>query len=416
MVLFSNSRGTGDAGDVLSVTVPSLIMDNGRIVTATVGDGNAGSIAIDVDTLELRNGAQIFSGIGSIENGQVVGTNGPGNGGDVSIDAASSIVIAGASSDGFFSSGVFGNAQIGIGDGGDIQVATGNLIIRGAGQISARTSALNAGDAGDIRVEVNQATLAQGGTINSNTLGQGAGGNVSLIATDRVVLSGSGSGVSATTTSTTGRGGNIQITAAKEVELQNGAFVSANSEGLADAGTVQVQAGDSIVLGNSSITTRAENASGGAIKLTAEDLILLSGSTIESLVRGGADSTAGNISLDPEFILVQNSQILAQATDGAGGNIELIGNTVLVDPLSVIDASSQFGISGSVNIQAPIQNLSGAIAPLPETIIATATLYGENCAAQKDGAFSSLNIRGRDRIPFEPGDSLSTPILPDNAS
>ena len=410
--LFNNSRESGDAGDTLSVTAPFLLMENGRIVTATVGDGNAGSIDIKVDTLELRDGAQIFSGIGSVENGQVVGTGGPGKGGRVVVDAANSILITGASSEGF-SSGIFGNAQIGTGKGGDIQVFTETLNINGAGQIAALSGESSTGDAGDITIEVNQAVLSNGGTINSSTFGSGKGGTISLIAMDSTSVSGAGSRISATA-ARDGRGGDIQISTTKELAVRDGASIAANSLGQGDAGTVLIQSGDSIVVDDSSITTRADNASGGSIKLAAEDLILLLASRIESLVQGSVGTSAGDISIDPEFIVVQNSQILAQATQGAGGNIDLIGNTVLVDPFSTIDASSQFGISGSVNIQAPIQNLSGTIAPLPETIIETATLYGARCAAQKGSEFSSLNVRGRDRVPFEPGDYLLTPLRQNN--
>ena len=128
-------------------------------------------------------------------------------------------------------------------------------------------------------------------------------------------------------------------------------------------------------------------------------------------MQGDATTQGGNISIDPDAVVIQNSQILANAANaGAGGNIEIVGNVVLVDPQSVIDASSNLGVSGTVNIQAPIQNLSGTIAPLPDVIIEAATLYGARCAAQKGSNFSSLNVRGRDRIPPEPGDYLWTPL------
>jgi hypothetical protein len=87
---------------------------------------------------------------------------------------------------------------------------------------------------------------------------------------------------------------------------------------------------------------------------------------------------------------------------------------VLIDSLSTIDASSQFGISGTINIDSPIQNLSGAIAPLPESIVEVAALYNAQCAGQKGGQFSSFTLQGRDRIPLEPGELLPTPLfMPD---
>jgi hypothetical protein len=71
-------------------------------------------------------------------------------------------------------------------------------------------------------------------------------------------------------------------------------------------------------------------------------------------------------------------------------------------------------VDGSVNIQAPIQNLSGTIAPLPEAIVEVAALYSAKCAGQKGGALSSFTVQGRDRIPLEPGELVPTPLmLPD---
>ena len=89
------------------------------------------------------------------------------------------------------------------------------------------------------------------------------------------------------------------------------------------------------------MTTESTTASGGNIKLQAEELIQLNDSTIASSVLGSATTVGGNISLDPEFIILQNSQILAKAVEGQGGNISLIADiAVIVDPFSVLDASS----------------------------------------------------------------------------
>jgi len=74
-------------------------MDNGRIATRTVGDGNAGNITLSVDRLELTGGAQIFNGTGTavFVNGVPTfeGTGGPGRGGQLTVNATDTIVIAG---------------------------------------------------------------------------------------------------------------------------------------------------------------------------------------------------------------------------------------------------------------------------------------------------------------------------------
>ena len=100
--LFSNASGTGPqagaAGDLV-VSAPVVTMDNGRIATRTVGDGNAGNITLSVDRLELTGGAQIFNGTGTavFVNGVPTfeGTGGPGRGGQLTVNATDTIVIAG---------------------------------------------------------------------------------------------------------------------------------------------------------------------------------------------------------------------------------------------------------------------------------------------------------------------------------
>jgi hypothetical protein len=222
-------------------------------------------------------------------------------------------------------------------------------------------------------------------------------------------------GVFSQTTGTdadSGAGGIIALTAGDSFFLKDGATVSASSGGPANAGNIQLTATDTILLDGSTVTTEAAQASGGNIKLTAQDLIRLNNSTISSSVQGDATTAGGNINIDPDFIVLQNSQILAKAVQGQGGNISLIANNaVLVDPLSVLDASSALGVSGSVDIQAPIQNLSGTLAPLPEDNAPVTALYGARCAAGSGGHFSTFVDSKADSLSPAPGAFLASPLL-----
>jgi hypothetical protein len=85
---------------------------------------------------------------------------------------------------------------------------------------------------------------------------------------------------------------------------------------------------------------------------------------------------------------------------------------ILGDPFTVLDATSELGINGSVNLRAPIQNLSGTIAPLPETPANVGTMYSAKCAAQKNGEFSSFAVVDRSGLPLVPGGRLASPLLP----
>jgi hypothetical protein len=50
--------------------------------------------------------------------------------------------------------------------------------------------------------------------------------------------------------------------------------------------------------------------------------------------------------------------------EGQGGNIQIVSNVFLADPSSVIDASSALGIDGTVDIRAPITEISGTLVPI----------------------------------------------------
>ena len=210
-----------------------------------------------------------------------------------------------------------------------------------------------------------------------------------------------------------GKGGSIIIDAKENIDLR-GASIDAAATGSGGAGTIQLGTVNTKavrVQEHSVISTEALQASGGAINIEAENLILVTDSRIESSVQGNASSQGGNITLNPEFIVMQNSQILAKAALGSGGEIDLRADAIFIDDVNSLNASAgPAGVDGSINIQAPIQNLSQAIAPLPESIVEVASLYNARCAGQKNGQFSSFSLKGRDRIPFIPGELIPTPL------
>ena len=112
----------------------------------------------------------------------------------------------------------------------------------------------------------------------------------------------------------------------------------------------------------------------------------------------------------PQFVILQNSQIVAQAFAGTGGNITIISNVFLADPNSLVDASSQLGISGTVDIRAPVQNVSGDLVVLSQDFSSAAALLAQQCAARvADGKFSTFVVAAREGLPVEPGGFLASP-------
>jgi large exoprotein involved in heme utilization and adhesion len=116
------------------------------------------------------------------------------------------------------------------------------------------------------------------------------------------------------------------------------------------------------------------------------------------------------VNIDPQFVIMQNSEISARAVQGPGGNISITTNLLLQDANSDISASSQFGLNGTVTIQSPNSPASGKIQPLGNQPLEATALLNQHCASLSGGEFSSFTMAGRDSLPTEPGSWLASPL------
>jgi large exoprotein involved in heme utilization and adhesion len=196
----------------------------------------------------------------------------------------------------------------------------------------------------------------------------------------------------------------------QSTNLNTDSTITASSTGPANAGNIIINAGSQFVSNSGHITTKASQASGGNITVRATDAIRLVNSEINASVQGGRETTGGNILLDPAIVTLQNSRVVANAVDGQGGNINIIAGSFFQDQPNSVSASSERGISGTVNIQSPVSSLSGSLATLPQRPLQVQNLLSQRCAAQTGGRLSSLVVAGRERLPVEPGGWLMSPM------
>jgi len=372
------------------------------IRAASFGEGAAGNIVINTPSLALFDGGQVVASTTGAGAGGTVTIQGTGGAGS----SANSLLISGQTSE-HTPSGIFTDTQ-GTGAGGNILVKANIVTLQNGGMLSAATSGTApSATGGTITVDANQVQVNSGGLITASTTGAGAGGTITIGA-GSTFTSNSGT-VSSTAAQATG--GDINITAGGSVTLDNGSLITASSNGPGNAGNIFINAGQSYASTNSSVTTKAEQASGGNITVLATGMVHLTNSEINASVEGSQTTVGGNILIDPVFVILQNSQILAQATQGTGGNINIFyTGALLVDPSSVISASSQFGQSGNVTIQSPNAPASGRIVPLGKSPLLSTSLLNQRCAALGGGNFSSFTVAGRDALPSEPGGWLSSPL------
>ena len=344
---------------------------------------------------------------------------------------------------------VLGSETLGLGGGGSVKITGAENIALESGSIISTNSAFaveNQGPAGHIEFNTQQLTVTGGSKVTSSTFHNGAGGTITVEDTNSpaqsVLIDGSGSGLftdsqgtgkggsisvnantvtlqnggtlSAKTSGTeaTATGGSITVNTTDRVTMTGGASITASSAGPGNAGDILINAGQQLdLMGNSSITTEAKTASGGNIDIRAVDRVRLINSEISSSVRGGASTAGGNITIDPNVIVLQDSDVTAKAVQGAGGNITLTTPLFLADSTSLVDASSQFGVNGRVTIQSPTSNLSvgqGALTSKPTQV---QSLLTQRCAALvNNGQTSSFVVAGREQLPADPGGWLSSPL------
>jgi len=288
------------------------------------------------------------------------------------------------------------------------------------------TSTLGAGRAGDISLNVGTLALTGGAQIvsSSQQIADGSGGKVTIDATGSVTISGrSSTGVGSSpfsndpssglfsTAEGRGPGGDIKVQAG-QILLTNGATISAKSSGTRDAGNLKLASTGDFRIHDSIVTTQATTAGGGKIALTAgsRSLLYLTDSRITTSVQGG-QGKGGDITIDPRFVILDHSQVRADAFGGPGGNIDIAANVFLASE-SIVSASSALSTPGTINIQAQITDLSGSVAPLPAGLLQAATLLRASCAARvAAGKASSLVVAGREGLPLEPGGYLPSPLM-----
>jgi filamentous hemagglutinin family protein len=394
-------------------------------VSASSADVKGGTITIDTERLRLSDGGNISSSV----------LAGRGQGGNLLIRATDSIDITGVGSqrlDGSFTpSGLFAELQTGgIGSGGSIDVTTGRLNLNNNGAISASTFGQgNAGNIGinasqidlrgnsDIRTQLDREAKGNAGNINiktqllnvqeqsqisSATQGNGDAGNLTVQA-NNIILTGSDSELLTGITSSVeeranGKGGDIDITT-NRLSVRKSSEIISVSVGTGDAGDIRISANFLEILDKGSGIASFTNAgNGGNIAFDIADVLLLRRGGLISTTAGRsqAGGDGGNINLNSKFIVAvpkENSDILANAFTGKGGNVNIQTQGIFgIEPRpkptdkSDITASSELGVQGQVSIQKPDVDPNRGLIQLPEGL--------------KDQSNQIDQLCGRGRVPL----------------
>ena len=384
--LFTNTNGKGNGGDITIKTHELVVNGNSSITTQTNGLGNGGNITVNVDKLNFTNGGRINASIPK---------NSEGNSGNITINVADSAKITGTWNN-KKSSGI-ASSTFGKGNSGNISIIVGNnLILNDEATIQTLTKSI--GNAGNIYIDTHNLNIMNGADIDASNEGTGQekGGDINIKATGNVLITAktyegkdleilkkddgnflyNNSFGGIYTIAKSGSGGNIKLTT-KQLTLRKNATISTKSITLGNAGNIQISTNSILNMENSAITTKAENASGGNITIENPKLFILNKSQI---LAGAGGGNGGNITIKADNF------ITSYPYDG-DGNVEFEKIPYGTTNMSIINASSKFGLDGKIEIDAFKEDITGRLNPPPK-LRQNLKLSLSRCA----GGFSKENM------------------------
>jgi len=441
----ANSSGTGNAGTI-SITANKVEMEKGIIQTNTENSGKSGNISI--------NAKDSFRVVGA---GITANSSSTGDAGTISITAKNAQIEAGGidsiASDSGKSGNIFINAtdsfglsngvikanSYGTGDAGTISITAKNVQIEPGG---INSIASNSGRSGNISINATDSFgLSNGGVISANTYGTGDAGTISITAKNVQISSGAEVN---SNTENTGKAGEINFNVADSFDLKF-ASINTNTSGEANGGKISISA-KKLQMQDASISSAASNTGrGGDIDLQIGNLLLLrgqnSGSSISTTATGSGDGGNITINVPNGFIVTvpnENSDITANAFSGGGGKItitslsnfgirqrsrddlsRLLGTA---DPNQLkpeisatndITAFSQTSptLEGQVILNTPDVDPSKGFVELPTLLAEISEVIDTSCAAFASGEGSKFTVTGRGGLPPSPNEPLSTDVL-----
>jgi len=409
----ASTSGTGLGGN-LTLNIPNSITlsGDGKLSAETTGSGQAGKVTITTPTLNVNSGAQVST---------TATEKATGNGGDINV-SANTLNLSGNGS------GLFAETK-GAANAGNLTLqpnGSNNLLVNfltpGA-QVSASTS--GSGTGGNLNVTApNSVTLIGDGKLSAETTGSAQAGKVQIttptLAINRAQVS--------TSTSGSGTGGNLTITASNSVTLNSNGKLSASASDTGKGGNITIDTG-TLKLDQGTIQSQASKSQAGDINLTVKDILWLSHNSLISTTAGTekAPGDGGNIKIQAPFIIAlpsQNSDIIANAFTGNGGQIYISANrvfgmtlrnrqsfdTLRQNSTNDLSASSQSGGQGTINIQSLSVDPSQGLADLPTAPIDPSNLIAKGCGNTSGATAnrqSEFVVTGRGGLPPSP-DELQT--------
>lgn len=341
----TSTEGEGDSGNItIEARDEVALLRSSDIFTEVTspsetdsgmgGIGKGGDITIETGSLLLDGGSNLRAD-----------TESQGDAGNITIEARNSITFSG-SSDQFTSGAFTQVEPLAVGRGGDINIITDTLSLSGDHEINTRTQGQgDAGNifikADSISLAGPEVRIISGASQQNRLAGtSGNGGDINIIAGSLIVTD--GAQLSANT-EIRGAAGNINIDTSRLI-LDNRSTIKSESLADIDGGNINLNIADFLLMRrNSSISTNAGTAqaggNGGNITINTPFIVALPGENSD-ISADAYSGKGGNISINAEAIfgIQQRSQqtpfsdITASSELGVDGTVQL--NSPEVDPSS----------------------------------------------------------------------------------
>ncbi|NJM69371.1 MAG: S-layer family protein [Scytonema sp. RU_4_4] len=347
---------TGQGGQLTIATGRLLVSDGAQISSGTFSIGDAGSLRVTAQDLEIIGSSPIGPS-GLFAPVETVAT---GHGGNLTIETDRLRITDGAQ--------IFAGTY-GLGDAGDLTVRANTVELIGTSSEGSPSGLLATveegatGNGGNLTLETNSLRITDGAQVAVSTFGDGNAGALTVRAKDVEAIGGSlsdSSGLFAVSRAT-GNSGNLTLETDR-LRLIDGAQIATATGGSGNAGDLTVRASESVELigatelGRSGLFSSAINGTGdgGDLSVSTDQLIVRDGATISVSNFSSSNpnipagqGAAGNLNVNANSILLDNQGILtAEAAAGGKGNIHLQSETILLRRGSEITTNAQGTATG----------------------------------------------------------------------
>lgn len=314
--------------------------------------------------------------------------------------------------------GTIDTDTLGKGDAGKIQIIANTVIMYDAG-FSGIGQSNSSGNAGDVVFNAERMSVQNGGG-GVNTNASGNGGNINIVSQD-LVVAGEANIIASVNSeedsqgdledNSFGNAGDIKLEAKNIIQLQDRATISVDGGKDGGSGNINLTANRIDLSDRSQVSAQVEQGDEGNIILTANSLFL--DDLAQVTTNATNNSIGGNIAiaLDDNLVAKGNSRIVSNAVAGRGGNIFIQTRGLFLASDRTIEASSEFGIDGSIRVDTfDVDSASGLI-PLPNNPIDSSQYLTTGCGLRNNYSFVDI---GRGGLPASPiREVTQNDLLPD---